>query len=226
MIRASLARFINAGELNTSLGINAYVMTPDLVLSEVQIPRALVTILTESEQEQWVIGDASRKENPVIQVTFSLKRAQDVRDVRARFKRLIESATTSDVGASITHPGIDFVPTADLLRDSGDHKTYYSDQPGWFASPTPAIYIEDANGNPVIVATGYTINSSAGSVTFTNSQGASLVRATYKCGVIDFKVLGVAETQIVDQENNPSKYNVVFTLGVWFYIKSVGNRHL
>lgn len=226
MIRASLAAFINASEVAAAYGLKAFVMTPDLVLSEVPVPRAIVTYLTENGQELWVLGDSQRKENAVLQVTFSLKRPQDVRDVRARFRRLIESATTLDVGG-VTHPGIDFIPTADLLRDSGDQKTYFSDQPGWFASPVPIIYKEDPSGNPVVVVGGYSVNYAAGSITFAVANSPTdRIRATYKAGIIDFNIAGVAETQIVDQENNPSKYNVIFDLLTWFNIKSNASRYL
>lgn len=225
MIRASLVRFINASEIATNLGIKAFVMTPDVLLSEVPRPMALVSYLTAG-QELWVLGDAQRKETPILTVAFYLRSAQEVRDVRARFQRLIESAMATDFGG-LTHPGIDYVPTADLLRNSGDNLTYFSDQPNWFASPTPIIYKEDANGNPIVVASGYTVNSSAGSVTFGIAQSPTdKIRATYKVGLVDFNIEAINEPQLVDQENNASKYNVVFDLAAWFLIKTNANRYL
>lgn len=226
MIRHSLAAFINASEIASNLGINAYVQTPDLVLSDVPIPRAVISYLHEGRQEPWVIGDALRKQNPVLQVMFSLLRPQDVVDVRARFKLLIEAAKALDVGG-LTHPGINFLPTCDLLRDSGDHKLFYSDQPGWFSSPTAIVYKEDSNGIPQVVSSGYTLDLVNGTVNFSVSQGAGAkIRATYKCGVVDFIIGGIAEPQVVDQENNPSKYNVVFDLVAFLLVKSTANRYL
>jgi len=226
MIRASLAAFINASELASTYGLKAYVMTPRTVLSEIPLPRALVTYLAEPAQDLWVLGDSQRKENPVLQCTFSLKTPQDVVDVRARFRRLIESAMALDTGG-ITHPGINYLPTADLLRDSGDQLTYISDQPDWFTTPTPIIYKEDVNGTPVVVGGGYTIDYALGKVTFGAAQGAGAkIRATYKAGLVDFTIAGVAEPQIVDQENNPTKFNVVFDLAAWFLIKTNANKYL
>lgn len=227
MIRSAMAAFINSSEVASAFGLKAFVQTPDFIFSEHPLPRCVVTYLTEQAQELWVIGDSQRKENPVLQVTFSLAKFEDVKGARARFRRVIESAHAYD-SDGILKPGIDFLISGDLLRDSGDQKTYYSDQPGWFASPTPKVFKnEDSNGNPILVASGYTVNASAGSVTFASANLASdKIRATYKCGIIDFNIAGVAEPQVVDAENNPSKFNVVFDLVTHFYIKATANRYI
>lgn len=228
MIRSALATFINVSELPAAFpGLVAFVQTPDFVFSEHPLPRCVATYLHEGAQELWVIGDAQRKENPELQLTFSMKSFEDVKGVRARFRRIIESAFTFDVGG-LLHPGIDYIISGDLLRNSGDNKTYFSDQPGWFASPAPKVFKnEDSNGNPVQIFAGFTIDPTVGSVTFAVANSPTdRIRATYKCGIIDFNIAGVAEPQIVDAENNPSKFNVVFDLVTHFYIKTNANRYI
>ena len=233
MISRSLAAFIGSKtELaGAGLGITgAYAQTPDLALSELQAPYALVGPLHEAPQELWAIGDAQRQEKPLFEVSFYCKSDEQARQFEARFRRLIESATATDAN-SITHPGIDFMAYADLLRDSGDHKLYYSDQLSWFSTPTPVVYVnEDSNGEPIVVASGYTVDSAAGTVTFaTANAAADRVRATYKVGVIDFVIGSVAHfatDQQADIANNPARYVCVFGLESFFYVKAKANRWL
>ncbi len=232
MIEASLAAFVNAqAEFSApGLALKAFSKTPDTALGELPAPLCLVAPVTERAQELWVIGDAQRKENPLIQASFYGVNDEQRRQYETRFRRLIESAKATDLN-SVSHPGIDFTAFADLLRDSGDHKLYYSDQPGWFASPTPVVYKNaDSNGEPVVSASGRTIDLTAGTVSYASANlAADLIRATYKIGVIDFNIVDVAKFQ-TDQEadvaNNPARYVVVFTLETHFYIKTNTNRYL
>lgn len=232
MIAASVAAFINsqAEFAAPGLGFKAFTKTPDTVLGEIPAPFCLVSMLDEPPQELWVIGDSQRKENPMLQVAFYAVSYSQMRDVEIRFRRLIESAMTTDTGI-LTHPGIDFKAFADLLRNSGDNLNYFSDQPDWFASPTPIVYKnEDSNGEPVVVASGYTVNSSLGKVTFSSANAAGdRIRATYKIGVIDFNISGVAHFEAAassDMANNPQRYVVAFDLEAFYYIKTNANRHL
>ncbi len=236
MIAASLAAFINAQpELASAvggigLGIKAFSKTENTVVGELPAPCALVVPLDESPQELWVIGDAKRHENPILQVTFYMASPEARRQAEARFRRLIESATATDTG-SVTHPGINFLAYADLLIDTGDHLTYRSNQPNWFSSPTPVIYKnEDSNGEPVVVASGYSVNATAGTVTFSGANlAADKIRATYKVGLIDFDIAGVAHFEGAgdsDLANNPQRFAVTFTLATHFYIKSTSSRYL
>lgn len=232
MIAASLAAWINAQAEFSAPGIalTAFVDNPDLERSELVSPYALVSDLVEGPQELFVIGNAERKENPQLQVTFFATSFHQMRDLEIRFRRLIESATATDVGGLI-HPGIDFKAFADLLRNAGDNLNYFADQPNWFASPTPIIYKnEDANGEPLVVAAGYTVDSTLGKITFSSANASSdKIRASYKIGVIDFNIVGVAHFQAAQDAglaNNPQRYAVAFDLETHFYIKKTANRHL
>ena len=231
MIPRSLANFIGASADLTDLGLTgAYAKGPDLALSELAVPYCLTGPMREGAQELWAIGDAQRQEKPLFEAAFYCADDEQARQFEARFRRVIESATATDLN-SLTHPGIDFLAFADKLIDSGDHKTYNSNQPGWFATPTPIVYKnEDANGEPVVVASGYSVNSSTGQVTFTSANAAGdQIRATYKVGVIDFNIAGVARfeaAQRTDIANVPERYVVVFSLEAFYYIKTKGNRWL
>ena len=227
MIRASLAAFINASELATALGVKAYVFEPDVNIGEYPKPSCWVNYLGWRAQEQWVLGDAQRKENPHPTISFYCTTAEQRQQVRDRFQRLIESAKTLDVGG-LLHPGIDYVPTADLLRDAGDQKNYLSDQPAWFSTPTPRVFKnEDASGNPVEIFAGFTVDTAVGKVVFAAAQAATdRIRATYKAGLVDFTIAGVDQPQLVDLANNLHRFNVVFGLDAWFHIKTTVNRYL
>lgn len=226
MIRSALASFINASELATAIGVRAYVMTPDFVMSEHPLPRCSIAYLGAS-QALWVIGDAQREERPELQLTFSARSFEEAKQIRARFTRLIEKAKATDTDLALK-PGIDFLVMADLLRNAGDNINYESDQPNWFASPSPRVFKnEDANGNPVEIFAGFTVDTTNGKVVFAVAQSPTdRIRATYKAGIIDFNITGIAEPQIVDVENNPSRFNVVFDLATHFYIKATANRYL
>lgn len=220
MIRSSMARFIRSSELNTSLGLTSYVFTPDFVVGEHQKPISTVTYLAQG-QDLYVIGDAQRKENPILQVTFYLKDLDQRKAVRHRFLRLIESAKATDDLGNLK-PGINYMPENDILRDSGDHKTYYSDQPAWFASPVPIVYKNDA-----IITTGFSIDYVLGNVVFTSANlSTDVIKATYKCGIIDFNVRDIQETQLVDQANNLHRFNVVVDLEAHYYIKTNVNKYI
>jgi len=225
MIRPSLARFINSSELGTILGAKAYVFTPEFVVGEYQKPVCAIDYVSQG-QELWVIGDAARKENASVQVTFYLRSIEERRNFKHRFLRIIESAKATDSDGFLK-PGIDFVATADLLRDSGDQKTYYGDQAGWFSTPAVKIFKnEDAGGEPILITTGFTIDYANGAVVFgTANAPADRIRATYKMGLIDFNVADIAEPQLVDMANNPHKYNVAVTLNAHFYIKRTAQRY-
>lgn len=227
MIAASLAAFINASELASAFGLKAFVRTPDFVEGQARVPFCVVDQLVEGAQELWAIGDAQRKENPEFQVGFRMPDFPSMRDVEPRFRRLIESAFATDVGG-LSHPGINFLAVADLLRDSGDQMTYHSDQPGWFASPAPVVYKnEDANGEPIVVGSGFTVNLAAGTVTFAAPNAPTdKIRATYKLGVIDFNIGGVARNQFTDVESVPQRFAVDFTMVPHFFIKTNANRYL
>ena len=220
MIRSSLARFIRNSELNTSLGVTSYVFDPGFVVGEHQKPVSTVTYLAQG-QNLYVIGDAQRKENPILQVTFYLKDLDQRKAVRHRFLRLIESAKAADELGNLK-PGINYIPENDMLRDSGDHKTYYSDQPAWFSSPAPTIYKNDA-----IITTGLTIDYTLGTVVFTSANLATdIIKATYKCGIIDFNVRDINEAQLIDQANNLHRFNVVIDLEAHYYIKTTANKYI
>jgi hypothetical protein len=235
MIAQSLAHFIgqNAELQGVGLGLTAaFVRTPDTALGELVTPFCLVSSLTEPAQELWEIGDAHRKQNPIFQVSFHAASAEQRRLFKYRFRRIMESAKANDslVGSHLV-PGIDYLAFADMLRDSGDHKTYNSDQPGWFSTPTPTVYKnEDANGEPIVVPSGYTIDATNGKITFASANAAAdRIRATYKFGVIDFNIVGVAgfETeQLTDIANVPQRYVACFTLEAYYYIKLNANRYL
>jgi hypothetical protein len=227
VISSSLAAFINASEIKTAFGLSVFVRTPDFVESQATVPYCVIDRMVEGPQELWAIGDAQRKENQQFQVAFKMIDYPTMRDIEARFRRLIESATALDVGG-ISHPGIDFLVSADQMRNSGDNLTYHSDQPGWFATPTPVIYKNrDSNGEPIVVPSGYTVNSAAGTVTFGSANAPTdEVRATYKAGVIDFNIVGVARDAASDVDNNPQRYAVYFNLETFFYIKTNANRYL
>lgn len=232
MIKESLAAFIWAQtELQgAGLGLKAaYAKTPDTTLGELPAPFALVTQGPERPQELWLIGDAQRKENTLPVVSFVCVSREQADQFRARFQRLIESAFATDVAGSV--PGIDYVAYADLLRDSGDQKTYFSDQPSWFAAPTPVVYKnEDANGEPVIVVGGYSVDLAAGSITFAVANAApDRIRAAYKMGTVDFNIAGVADFETASESdiaNNPARFVVAFTLEPHFLIKTNANKYL
>lgn len=247
VIAASLAAFINTRPefAAANIALKAFAKTPDTVLGEIPVPFALVSPLTERSQELWEIGDAHRKENPIFQVAFYAKSYWQVRHYETIFRRLIESAKATDLGG-IIHPGIDYLMFADFLRDSGDHATYFSDQPGWFASPAPVVYLdEDSNDEPIMedpngygssgfgsggYGGNFSVDLAAGSITFTvPNDPTDTVRASYKCGVIDFNIVGVAKfetAQESDVANNPQRFVVAFTLEPHFYIKANANRYL
>lgn len=235
MIAESLAYFVGANTELKGVGLgllNAFVKGPDFALGEQRVPYCVISPLTEPAQELWVLGDAQRKENPVFQVAFYCASDEQRRTFKTRFRRIIESAKAND-STSGTHlvPGIDFIARADLLTDVGDQKNYLSNQPAWFSTPTPVVYLnEDANGEPIIVATGYSVDSTNGKVVFTSANAAAdRVRATYKFGVIDFNIVGVDDfetAQEADIANLPMRYAVAFTLEVFYYIKTNANRYL
>jgi len=220
MIRSSLARFIRTSELNTSLGVTSYVFDPAFVVGEHLKPISTVTYLAQG-QKLWEIGDSHRQEDPILQVTFYVKDMDQRKAVRHRFLRLIESAKAADAMGNLK-PGINYMPENDLLRDSGDHKNYLSDQPGWFSSPVPTVYKNDA-----VITTGFTIDYTLGKVVFSTANApADVIKATYKCGIIDFNVRDVAEPQLTDQSNNLHRFNVVFDLAAHFYIKTTANKYV
>lgn len=234
MIYRSLAKFIGAVTDLTDLGMTgAYAQTPDLALSELKVPYCLTGPLREGAQELWAIGDAQRQENPLAEVAFYCANDEQARQFEARFRRAIESATATDVN-SLTHPGINFIAFADRLVDAGDHKTYSSNQPGWFASPTPVVYKNGGayvvDEEPSVIATGYTVDSTLGTVTFASANAAGdRIRATYKVGAIDFNIAGVARfeaAQRTDIANVPERYVVLFSLEAFYYIKTKANRWL
>lgn len=248
MIAESLAAFINsliglnvqgfgaggfgdvpyAGDVGLqSLGINgAFVMTPDLALGELTAPYFLIDYLQEGPQELWAIGDAFRKENPIMTVQFVGTSHVQRRDVMVRFRRAIEMAKALDNG--IFHPGIDFLAAADLLRNYGDNLTYLSDQP-WTNDVAPTIYKNrDSNGEPIVIASGFSVDAASGVVTFTAANSTSdEIRATYKIGVIDFNIRAVDQVgHAVDVAENPARYLGIFDLETHYYIKSTSNRWL
>lgn len=232
MIEASLAAFINSQDEFSApgLALKAYSKTPDVALGEIPAPFCLVSPMTEGAQELWVVGDTQRKENPITHVCFYAVNDEQRRQYETRFRRLIESAKANDDG-DLLHPGIDFTAFADLLRDSGDHQTYFSDQPNWSVTPTPVVYKnEDSNGEPVVVSSGFTVDTALGKVVFSSANlSTDLIRATYKFGVIDFNIIAVDKfetSQTVDVANNPQRYAVVFALECHYYIKSTVNRYL
>lgn len=232
MIAPSIAAFINAQTPFAAVGValKAFSKSPSLVLGELPAPFALVSPLTERPQELWVIGDAQRKENPIFQVSFYATSEWQAAYYKAEFRRLIEAAhATDDRGVSI--PGINYLAYADFLIDGGDHKAYSSNQPSWFSSPTPIVYKNvDSNGEPVVVASGFTIDSTLGKVNFASANLATdIIRATYKSGVIDFDIVGVADfetSQEADMANNPQRFVVTFTLEAFYYIKYTSNRYV
>lgn len=233
MIAESVVAFIAAqAELQgAGLGLRAaYAQTPDTAPGELRAPYALVRPLREMPQELWVLGDAQRKENPLHMVLFYCTGAEQVRQFRARFKRLIEAAKALDTDG-LLKPGINYLAAADLLRDSGDQKTYFSDQPNWFAAPAPVVYKnEDAAGEPVVVGGGYTFDPAVGSVTFAAAQAVGdRIRASFKMGIIDFvlgEVLDFPDAAEADLANNPARYVAAFVLEPFFYIKTNANKYL
>lgn len=205
----------------------AYVKTPDSVLGQVKAPFCLISYLGEGPQELWVVGDTFRKENVGVQVCFYATSWPQVRDLAWRFRRAIESVKAYDTG-DVLHPGIDFLAAADLLQDSGDQKTYISNQPGWLTGVPPTVYKnEDSNGEPIAITSGFSIDYANGQVIFAAPNSASdKIRATYKMGVIDFNITGVAHVGETDVANNPARYLVCFDLEPHFYIKATANRYL
>lgn len=215
MIRSALAQFIV-----DNMGMNAYVFTPEFVPSEHHKPNATVTYLLQS-QELWAIGDAQRKEVPRVQVQFYLESLEKQRDARARFIRKISSSQALDSDGNLK-PGIDYLIKQDILVNSGDNLTYVSNQPNWFAAPTPIIYVND-----VAQVGGYTVNLGNGSVTFgTALNPADVVKATYKVGVVDFTVVEARDFDYTDLQNTIHRYNLIFDLQAFFLIKTNANKWL
>lgn len=244
MIAASIAAFINTKTDFTVFGValKAFAQTPDTVLSELPVPFCLVSNLHEPAQELWVVGDLQRKENPMFQVSFYAKTEWQMRYYEAAFRRLIESAKTDD-----GRPGIDYLIFGDFMRDSGDHQTYYSDQPNWFPSPAPAIYLnEDSNGEPTLVVDGSTygaggfgqtpwdgdvsINLDGGWIRFATARASTdIARASYKVGSVDFNIASVdtfRTSQETDVADIPQRFVVAFTLSSHYLIKTNANRYL
>lgn len=209
------------------LGLNAYAKTPDTVVGELKAPVCLIDYLHEGPQDLWVIGDAQRKENPILSVVFYGTDYAQARDMAARFRRAIEVVEAMDVG-DVLHPGIDFLACADRLTPDDDLKVFRSYQANWFTSPFPAIYKNtDANGEPVVITEGFSIDYVNGIVTFTDAQlSTDVIRATYKAGVIDFNIMGVDRQPEADMANNPQKHLAAFDLETHFYIKNTANRYL
>lgn len=247
MICPSVAGFINSKpEFSLpNIALKAFAKTPNLVLGELRAPFCLVTPLTDATQELWELGDAHRQEHPIIQVGFYATSEWQMRHYETIFRRYIESAKTIDIGGLI-HPGIDYLAFADFLRDSGDHMTYFSDQPNWFASPDPVVYVNTNPQDEPIIMSGSTygeggfgegnyggsfaVDLATGSVTFESPLSASdLARASYKIGVIDFNILGVAHfetSQDSDMANNPARFVVTFDLEAFYLVKANANRYL
>lgn len=214
-------------DLIDSAFVGCYVMTPDLIAGQIKAPCAIVEYAPESPEELWVVGDAFRKENPMIQVCFYGTSWPQVRDISWRFRRAIQAVKAYD-DRDLLVPGIDFFAAADLLRDSGDQLTYLSDQPGWLTSMPVQIYKNvDSNGEPIAITSGFTIDYQNGRVVFdTPNLTTDKIRATYKMGVIDFNIAGVAHVGKTDVANNPERYLVAFDLETHFYIKSTTARYL
>ncbi len=238
MIRASLVDFISnslpidpppVGSPTLSY-IPAYIFTPDFVATEYEKPFATVRYVSEL-QKLWVLGDAQRKHDAKVEVTFHLRDQNERTTVRAKFISLISSAKASDAN-SIQRPGINFICIQDLLMNEGDNINYLSGQPNWFASPTPKVYKqlftsegEPDDAQPVEVTTGFTVDLIDGKIVFDAARNPlERIFATYKAGVIDFNITGIDEPSFSDLEEQLNKYNVVFTLDTHFHIKNNANR--
>lgn len=205
----------------------AFVMSADLMTSELVAPYILITEIGEGPQELWEIGDTKRKENPMVSISFYGTSHAQRRDVMARLRWIMESTKAYENDGETLHPGIDFLAAADLLRTT-DNLIYYSDQPEWGEAVTPAIYKnEDSNGEPVVVSSGFTIDKTLGTVTFdAELQDSDKVRASYKIGVIDFDIAGVSNSHQVDLDGNPARYLGIMDLSTHFYVKTTANRWL
>lgn len=227
MIRASLAAFINASVLKTFYGVNAYVFQPDTNVGEIPKPSCFVSALPSGKEDLWIIGDRQRKENPRLTVTFYCLDQEQRTQFYEQFRRLIQSAFTTDFGG-LTHPGIDYVADADWLRDEGDHQHYDSDQPNWFASPSPIVYKNpDRTSDPTQISSGFTIDSANGKVVFSVPNLATdVVRATYKIGIIDFVIASVDFPSLEDIANNEHRFNAVIGLDTHFYVKANASKYL
>ena len=226
MIDASLKIFISA-QLPELSG-RVYVWDPDFVVSEHVKPFCLVSYVSQIPQ-QWQLGDVSRQQNVMMQVTFYMNNEQDNRMMRLKFQRIIESISTTDDNAGLHNvPGIDFLGVWDPLENpSTDLKTYTSNQPGWLTTRVPTIFKNGDQTANIVSPTLYSVDYANGKIVFGSAQTLTdSIYATYKAGVIDFVVSGVAQPQFTDMAGKVHKYNTVFTLSTWFYIKAIANRLL
>ena len=221
MIDASLVKWIRA--TIPELATTTFLKDPNFVVSEHPLPVCVVTPVTRTT-DQWIIGDAARKHNVKIQVSIYHNSYTAMRWLADKFILAIETATaTGENGYSV--PGISLYGVWDLLYNpSADLKTYVSMQPGWFASPAPTIY---KNGDLAanIITAGFSIDSTNGQIVFGAAQNAGdKFYATYKAGTVDFTIGDLAHPEITDLANKALRYNAVFTLNTWYFIKATARK--
>ena len=227
MITASIVKFLRANILEFTY--SAFVKDADTVISEQVKPICVVHELT-TIPEQWEIGDSHRRHNVKIQVAIYHKNKTDLKFLTMKVIKALETATAIDSsGTSV--PGVNLYGVWDLLANpSGDLKNYTSDQPGWFATPTPVVYANGDLSTNILAPALYSVAFPTGVITFSAVRAvADKIYATYKCGVVDFTIGDIANQpifQVGDIANKLHKYNTVITLNTWFFIKKISNKIL
>ena len=204
----------------TELTSAVYLRDPQFVVSEHTKPLAVVSYVNHTT-EQWLLGDAQRRQNIKLQITIYHNDYDSLKFLTYKVQRAIESITTTgDLGSTV--PGISLMGIWDLLYNtSGDLKTYESLQPAWYASPAP-IYYKGA----AVITTGFTRDLVNGKIVFGAAQGLTdKFYATYKCGTVDFVIKDIIyPIQTTDLANKLHKFNSAFTLDTWYYIKAIGAK--
>lgn len=215
MIRASLNKYIKAQVTGLS---DVYTSTPDLVLSDLVKPFVTISYLP-SKQELWELGDAARNNVTRLLVTLYCNSFDEQLMLKSKLTNALETAK-ADIGGGVLEPGIKLYGLDDKLTTS-DLVHYFSGQSNWIVPPQPVVYKNGAT----VPTCAYSINSTCGEITFGSSQlSTDDIRADYQAGYIDFQIINIVDMPITDIENITHKYNSLFYLETFFYIRTKGQK--
>jgi len=182
-VERSIAKFIR--DNITEFEGRVFVGQIEFEFRKKSIPFCLVSVLPGYFEETHHIGDEDRIVNSEYQIDVYTENYDDMVRLANDIKKKIMNNWEDDVWnieGDKQGKGINLFSFLQKLSTT-DRYIYDSGQIEWFLTPAPIIY---RNG-VVVDSSEYTIDFENGKIHFVEQQEeGSDIRATYKCGVVDF----------------------------------------
>ncbi len=215
MIRKSFAKL-----LQTIPELTEVVVTdPGFVISGHSKPFATIGWVNQTGAN-WKLGDDYRQNDVTVSIGLYCRSLDEQMTLKNKLQMVLENSTgiLENMGSPVS--GLELYGLNDVLSTS-DNLNYTANQE-FDVTFVPNVYKNGVLENPL----NYTVDYANGVITYlAPNLPTDTIRADFKCGIIEYNILGIVDAPLKGVEDKTHFYNTFFTVMSFIYVKRKNQRY-